>query len=180
VDFSYALIRPLSYIEIWGRADTGSTTNCVVFPLEVIVTLNSKFGGAGLVLIGALSSAGAVAANNTATVLIDNKTTDPAKFTYEQFSGTAKPVFSEVPGNKIGTFVVTSFTDSASGMRFSYSAGAKKCRFVVSHTAPPPYYVPNWKKEATSTGSARAICTVKLEKISTNLPYDYTVRFTVQ
>lgn len=180
MDFSYALIRPLSYIEIWGRADTGNTTNCVVFPLEVIMTLNSKFGGAGLVLIGVLSSAGAVAANNTATVIIDNRTSTVATFTYEQLSGTARPVFSEVPKNDIRTFVVTSLTDSASGMRFSYSSGDKKCRFIVSHTAPPPHYVPNWKKEATSTGSSRATCTVKLERISSNLPYDYTVRFTMQ
>ena len=134
----------------------------------------------GGTLLSVILSASAQAANNLATVIIDNKTNEVAKFTFEQLAGTAQPMFGDVANGETRRFNVTSFTDSTSGMRFVYSSGSKKCRFNVSHSAPPPNYIPSWKKDAVSIGSVRANCTVKLEKLSMQLPYDYTVRFTIQ
>lgn len=122
----------------------------------------------------------AQAESNRATVIVDNKTSAKATFTYEHLTGSALPMFSEIPELSVRTFIVTSFADSVSGMRFVYASGNKKCRFSVSHTASLPSYVPTWKKDAVSIGSARASCEVKIEKISAQMPYDYTVRFTIQ
>lgn len=120
------------------------------------------------------------AENNLATVIVDNETSAAASYTYEHMSGTSQPVMGEVNARQNRVFLVTSFADSISGMRFVYASGSKKCRFSVSHTAPPPRYIPTWKKDAVSIGSSRATCTVKMERIGTQMPYHYTVRFTIQ
>lgn len=131
-------------------------------------------------LLSAVAYVNAQAANNVATVVIDNKTAVTAHFIYEQLAGTAEPMFGDVQTKKAETFKVSSFSDSVSGMRFVYSAGAKQCRFNVSHTTTFPGYVPTWKKDADSIGSARASCAVTIESISSQMPYNYTVRFTIQ
>ncbi|TLP61215.1 MULTISPECIES: hypothetical protein [Pseudomonas] len=135
--------------------------------------------GAG-VLLGVLANNYAFAGNNKATVIIDNKTNVIAKYTYEHMSGGASPIMADVGPQLMSTFVVTSFADSISGMRFVYASGAKKCRFSVSHIASFPSNIPTWKKDARSIGSTKADCTVVLEKIDMNMPYHYTVRFTIK
>lgn len=141
----------------------------------------SRFcGRATLALLGGLISSHALARNNIATGLVDNQTAVAAAFTYEHMAGTSSPAMGNVEPESVERFVVTSFADSLSGLRFVYSAGNRKCRFSVSHTASPPRYIPTWKKDAVSIGSSTARCTVKLEGIDARLPYDYTVRFTIQ
>lgn len=180
MDFSYALARPLSYIENSGGADTDFTTERVGVCRGIAMFGNKGVGSALLALCAVMVSVRAQAANNVATVIVDNKTAAVATFTYEHLTGSASPMFAEVSPANTGTFRVTSYADSVSGMRFVYTSGSKKCRFSVSHSAPPPSYIPSWKKDAVSIGAARASCTVKIEKISAQMPYDYTVRFTIK
>lgn len=136
-----------------------------------------------LAMLGLLSMVtyvNAQAANNLATVVIDNKTAVTTHFTYEQMVGTAEPMFGDVSGKSVATFKVSSLSEYVSGMRFVYSSGTKQCRFNVSHSTTFPGYVPTWNKGAVSIGSARASCTVRVESISSQMPYNYTVRFTIQ
>lgn len=169
-----------SYIENYGEADKGITTNGVVF-LEVLMMSNKKKMAIFFcVALGAGTQANAQAANNVATVIIDNKTTASAGFTYEYIAGTASPVFGSVPAQSDRLYEVTSFADSISGMRFVYTSGSKQCRFNISHAVSSSGNVPAWKKDADSIGSSKARCMVNVERISAQMPYDYTVRFTIQ
>lgn len=124
-------------------------------------------------------SVGAVAANNAATVIVENKTAQAAKYTYEYILGSVSPALSDVPAKESKEVRITSFTDTSSGMRFVYTAGSQACRFSTTLTVSVPSYVPTWKKDATSIGRTRATCSVSIEKIDMKMPYNYTVRFTI-
>lgn len=121
----------------------------------------------------------AQAQNNVATVTVDNQTDSTAQFTFEHLVGTANPMFSAVQRKQASTSKVTSYSPLVSGMRFTYTSGAKACRFSASHTSGTGN-TPVWNKDARSIGSSRAKCSVVLQRVSAQPPYDYTVKFTIQ
>lgn len=138
------------------------------------------------VLLGSLvvlgGSVGGAQAGNLATVIVENQTNEKAIYTYEHLFGSAQPAPSDIVAGDAVKFSLTSGSDIASGMRFTYSSGSKKCRFSASHAGTPSMggYIPSWKKDAQSIGSSRATCTATLVGMDSSLPFNYTVRFTIK
>lgn len=132
--------------------------------------------GGGCIVTG-LAQAGTLA-----TVIVENQTSAAASYTFEHLFGSANPVPREIEVNETFGFIVTSGSDIASGMRFTYGSGSKKCRFSASHAGTPSMggYVPSWKKDAQSIGSSRATCTATWVKLDSTLPFNYTVKFTIK
>lgn len=135
-------------------------------------------------VLGAVVSLGSVAANaNTeTTVLVTNRTSETAVFGYESFSGSISPASNDIRSGESVSFVLTSFGYYASGLRFTYAAGAKKCRFTASHTALPSLgkFIPRWNKAGDSIGRSRATCTATITNPRPSVPFNYTVNFTIQ
>ncbi|MDF0732955.1 hypothetical protein P0Y43_19875 [Pseudomonas entomophila] len=129
------------------------------------------------VIIGAALPLANAWGNTVASVTVKNDTSTPAAFTYEYAFGTFDPVPSTISGNATLRFVLNGASSASSGMRFTYSAGSKRCKFEASHIT-----IPNigWTKKATSTGSARATCEAKITRASATPPYDYGVEFTIR
>lgn len=135
-------------------------------------------------LIGIVASVGSVIANaNTETFIsVSNRTSVDAVFGHEYFSGSVSPSPPSIKASDSTTFKLTSFGYVASGLRFTYTAGPKKCRFTASHVALPSMgrYIPQWKKAGVSIGRSRALCTATITKPTPNIPFSYTVIFSIQ
>jgi hypothetical protein len=116
--------------------------------------------------LGFVASVGSVAAsaNTVTTVNVSNRTAVLATFGSEYFSGSIGQPSGEIYGNTSTSFTLTSFGYQASGIRFTYAAGAKKCRFTASHLALPSMrgHIPTWKKAGESIGRSRATCTASI------------------
>lgn len=78
-------------------------------------------------VLGLVASVGSVAASaNTATTInVSNRTAVAAAFGREYFSGRVQSAPSQIEANRSMGFTLTSFGYQASGMRFTYAAGAK-------------------------------------------------------
>lgn len=135
-------------------------------------------------VLGAVVSLGSVAANaNTeTTVLVTNRTSETAIFGYESFSGSISPTPGSISAGGSDHFALTSFGYYASGLRLTYTAGAKKCRFTASHTARPSLgkFIPRWDKAGDSIGRSRATCTATITNPRPSIPFNYTVNFSIQ
>lgn len=85
-----------------------------------------------------------------------------------------QPASTDIAGRGALEFCVTSGSDIASGMRFTYASGSKKCRFSASRAGTPSVvgYLPSWKKDAQSIGRTRATCTATSVKVDANLPFN--------
>jgi hypothetical protein len=133
---------------------------------------------------GWVASAGSVvaSANTVTTIVVNNRTAVPAVFASEYFSGSVRPAPTQVFGNSSTSFTLSSFGYQASGMRFTYTAGARKCRFTASHFAMPTMrvHLPTWKKAGNSIGTSRATCTASITSPTPGIPFNYTVNFTIQ
>lgn len=134
--------------------------------------------------LGWVASSGSVvaSANTVTTTVVNNRTAVSADFGAGHFSGSVGPAPGRVPANSSTTFTLTSFGYQASGIRFTYAAGTKKCRFTASHLALPSMrgHIPKWKKAGDSIGTSRATCTASISLPSPGIPFNYTVNFTIQ
>ena len=134
-----------------------------------------------LVVLGC-TVGGAVQAANLATVTVVNETSAEAVYGYEYLFGSVNPLPTNILQNSSIRFVHTSGSDIASGMRFTYAVGSKKCRFSASHLVEMHLggYLPSCKKDAVSIGSSPATCTATLVGADSNLPFNYTVKFSIK
>jgi hypothetical protein len=141
-----------------------------------------KVGLAGF--LGFVASVGSVAAsaNTVTTINVSNRTAVLAVFGREYFSGSVQPAPGPIDANSSTRFTLTSFGYQASGMRFTYTAGTKKCRFTASHVALPSMrgHIPTRKKAGESIGRSRATCTASISLPTMGVPFNYTVNFTIQ
>ncbi|MEB0103861.1 MULTISPECIES: hypothetical protein [unclassified Pseudomonas] len=132
-------------------------------------------------LVASVSSV--VASANTETIIVvNNRTSVQAAFGAGNFSGSVRPALGYIDANTSTSFTLTSFGYQASGIRFTYTAGTKKCRFTASHLALPSMrgHIPTWKKAGESIGSSRATCTASISLPTLGIPFNYTVNFTIQ
>jgi hypothetical protein len=141
-----------------------------------------KIAITGLFAISASLAGQAAASNTEAKVTVVNQTSETAVFGYEYFSGSVSSTPTAIEKGTTANFTLTSVSNWASGMRFTYTAGRKKCRFEASHSARLLLgrAIPNWKKNAASIGPGRANCTVTVTQASPNDPFNYSVKFTIQ
>ncbi|MDB6145648.1 MAG: hypothetical protein JWP80_4692 [Pseudomonas sp.] len=135
-------------------------------------------------VLGVVVSLGSVmaSANTETSISVSNTTADRATFGYEYFTGSVSPTPSDIDPGRSTRFELTSFGYYASGLRFTYTAGNKKCRFSASHTAVPSLgrYIPRWKKNGESVGRARATCTATISNPRPDVPFNYSVNFSIQ
>lgn len=134
-------------------------------------------------LLGMLVSLPGLAENTKVEVKVANQTTETAIFGYEYFSGRAHLNPEKINPQRSTDFTFTSYYDSVSGIRFTVTAGEKKCRFSASHTAMPLLiggYRPNWKKNGVSIGSKGATCTAALSGLQITPPFKYNVLFSIR
>lgn len=75
--------------------------------------------------LAALVAFNAEAANTMATVQVENKTANTAVYGYEYFSGSVSPAPVDIAPGQATSFVLTSVSDSVSGMRFTYASGSR-------------------------------------------------------
>ncbi|MDY7561731.1 hypothetical protein QN382_08920 [Pseudomonas sp. 10B1] len=132
-------------------------------------------------LVASVSSV-AASANTETKIFVNNRTSASAVFGPGQFSGSVTPPPGQIDGGRSTNFTLTSFGYQASGIRFTYTAGTKKCRFTASHLAMPSMrgHIPTWKKAGESIGSSRATCTASISLPTLGIPFNYTVNFTIQ
>lgn len=119
-------------------------------------------------------------AGTIVTVKVKNSTAAPAEFTYEYFSGSIYPSPSTIPPSATTTFAMASVVETASGIRFVYTSGKKKCHFSATHIVSPSSNAPSWTKIGTSIGSSNATCNAIITTAQAERPYNYTVEFEIK
>src|SRR3979490_21018 len=125
-------------------------------------------------LLGMLVSLPGLAENAKVDVIIGNLTTHKAIFGYEFFGGRILPTPTQVDPQRQTSFTYTSAFPLLSTMRFTVTAGEKKCRFSASHSAIPMLaggYRPRWDKNGVSIGRQGATCTATLRVLQIDPPF---------
>lgn len=141
-----------------------------------------KIAVIGLVAVAASVMANVAVAGTQAQVTVNNQSLEEAVFGFEHFFGSVDTQPGKLLPGEARTFTLNSPSNLASGMRFTYTAGKKKCRFSASHTTRPLMSgaIPSWKKDADSIGSARATCMANFTRTSPKDPFNYNVEFTLR